>query len=124
LPEQVDGDLHELDADTLAKMRGEVARVDMSVDEKRIELAMKHVPLIGQKAGVNRHIERQAAQKTLREQMAWWGGYRSAEGMPDSEIQRRFFHRFGIDVLSAQALGRKEAEELTEKVAIDNLVNL
>lgn len=119
-PEQVDGDLAELDAETLARMRGEIAKVNMTMEEKAIELAQKRVPLIGQRAGMNRHRELLSTHKVLEDQLAWWGGRRSAEGMSDSEIQRRFFFRFGIDVLSAQALGRKEAEELIELLAIDN----
>lgn len=119
-PEQVDGDLAELDAQTLARMRGEIARVNMTMEEKAIELGRKRVPLIGQRAGLNRHRELLSTHKVLADQLAWWGGHRSAEGMPDSEIQRRFYFRFGIDVLSAQALPRREAEELIELLALDN----
>lgn len=124
LPEYVDGDLHEFSPELLARLRGEIEKVDMSVEDKRNELIAKHVPIIGQMAGIKRHKELQASQSTLREQMAWWGGLRTSQGMSDSEIQRRFYFRFGIDVMSAKALGRKEAEELTERIAIDNYVSL
>ena len=120
LPEQVDGDLAELDADTLARMRGEIAKIDMSIDEKIIELAQKRVPLIGQKALIKRHREMQSSQERLREQMAWWGGFKTANGMQDPEIQRRFYHRFGVDVMSAKALAKKEADTLCELIALDN----
>lgn len=123
-PEQVDGDLQEFSQELLARLRGEIDRVDMSIEDKRIELAQKRVPIIGQKALIKRHGELQIAQQQLRDQMAWWGGYKTANGMSDPEIQRRFFHRFGVDVLSAKALGKKEAEALCELIAIDNYVSI
>jgi hypothetical protein len=48
----------------------------------------------------------------------WYGGYQEAKGRSHREGWRRFFHQFGLDVLSAQALGRPEAEELTARVYI------
>jgi len=119
-PEQVDGDLVELDAETLARMRGEVDTKRMSLEDKALELARKHAPLIGQRAGVNRQRELLSIHSVLDDQLSWWGGSRSAQGMADYEIQRRFYFRFGIDVLSAKALDRKEAEELVELIALDN----
>ena len=123
-PEHVDGDLHELDPETLKRMRGEIEEATMTAEEKRLELAMKHVPYAGQLGGVNKHKERLIALNELRDQMAWWGGYHTAKGRPDSEIQRRFYFKFGIDVLSAQALRTKEAIDLRDRVAIDNSVNI
>jgi DNA repair protein RadD len=118
-PEFVDGDLTELDAATLSAMRGEVAKVDRSEEEYRLELASKRVPPIGQLANVKRHRERQAAQATLRDAIALWAGHRRAEGRPDSESYRRFYFKFGTDVLSAQALGTAEAAELEARVRAD-----
>lgn len=119
-PEQVDGDLQEFSPELLARLRGEINQIDKTVEEKATELAQKRVPLIGQKHLVKVHIEDQKMQSVLREQLKWWGGFRTAQGMSDSEIQRRFYFRFGIDVLSAQSLKRKEAEPLIELLAIDN----
>jgi hypothetical protein len=59
-----------------------------------------------------RHREREQAQVALREAMAHWGGARVAEGMTLSQAQRRFYLDFGIDVASAQALGRADADTL------------
>lgn len=115
-PEFVDGDLMELDPETLAQMRGDVDRVDMPVSEHRAELAAKNVPKIGQLAGVKRHVERQEAQKALRASIAWWAGYRRAEGCPDSESYRRFYFAFGVDVLTAQALNTREAIDLADRI--------
>jgi len=125
-PEFVDGDLTELDPAVLARMRGEVLRVDMDAETYRAELIAKHVPLIGQAAQVKRHKERQDVQQGLRASMAWWAGIQRSKGRSDVESYRRFFHRFGIDVLSAQALPSGSAMELTERinaVIVDESVN-
>jgi len=115
-PELVDGDLCEMSEDVLAEMRGAVAKVDMSPADYSAELAMKHCPPIGIAAGVNRHKARQEAQADLRDKMAWWMGHRKAEGDSMQVAQRRFYHRFGVDVMTAQALGTSEALELARKV--------
>ena len=115
-PDHVDGDLIELDAETLQAMRGDVERVDMDPEEYRAELAAKHTTGIGQLAHVKRHSERQEAQKALRESIAWWAGYQRALGRSDSESYRRFYFKFGTDVLTAQALNAREAIDLAGKV--------
>ena len=118
-PEFVDGDLLELDAATLAEMRGEITRVDMTVDEARTDMLANWVPKIGITPGIKRHIARQETQKALRESIAWWGGYQRAAGKDDSESYRRFYFKFGIDVLSACALDTKEALALAQKINED-----
>lgn len=115
-PEFVDGDLIELDPFVLERMRNEVARVDMSPDAFRVDLSRRHVPTIGQNRLVQAHVSRQFAQAGLRESLAWWGGYQRALGRPDSESYRRFYFTFGIDILSAQALGEKDAVDLRARV--------
>lgn len=115
-PEFVDGDLHELDAATLAAMRGEVAKVDRSpLDVQTFMQRAGHAYPIA-KGAANRHAERLDAQGALRESVALWAGYQRALGRSDREGYRRFYHRFGVDVLSAQALGRADAEVLTARV--------
>ena len=115
-PEQVDGDLIELDPQALAAMRGDIAKVDMHPEAYRHELAKKYTPLVGQLAGVKRHVANQEAQEALRLSIAWWAGYQRAQGNSDSESYRRFYFRFGVDVLSAQTLKASEALTLAEHV--------
>lgn len=127
-PEFVDGDLEEMDAELLAKLRGEIARVD------NLAPLIPH-GVAPEVAGAikKRHWERQQAQATLRQSMSVYGGYTDALGDPSSAAHRRFYLTFGIDVLSAQALGAREAGELAEKInavlnknqviAIDGTVN-
>lgn len=115
-PEFVDGDLFELDAETLAAMRGEIERVDMHPEAYREELAAKRTPHIGQMAHVKRHAERQEAQVALRASIAWWAGYQRAMGRPDYESYRRFYFAFGVDVMTAQALNTREAIDLAARI--------
>lgn len=102
-PEQVEGDLLLLDLKALRELRAEVKRVD----------AEPEFPLnasAGAIAGIRRnHMERQLAQGSLREAIAFYGGARKAEGLADREIQSMFWREFGVDVMTAQTLGAKDA---------------
>lgn len=118
-PEFVDGDLCELDAETLAAMRGEVSKVDRPAAE--VQRAMEHAghSYMVAKGAANRHTDRQVQQNYLREAMALWMGYQKSAGWGVREAQRRFFHRYGKDVMTAQALSRADAETLTGLVCTD-----
>jgi len=109
-PEHVEGDLIELDWDALEALRGAVAHVD---GPPRVPWGAS--PVV-EGAVRKRHRERQESQAVLREAIAVWAGHQRAAGRPDSESYRRFWHAFGIDVMSAQALGAREAETLAGKV--------
>lgn len=112
-PEQVDGSLVELDPAVLAAMRGEVERIDQPA---KIPYGATRVVTASIK---KRHAERQEAQQELRATIAQWGGWQQHHGRSIDEAQRLFFFRFGVDVLSAQALGTREARELNDRVRAD-----
>lgn len=126
-PELVDGDLTELDAETLAEMRGEIARVDMPLQDAithyRESLVAKHAQPLHIMAHTKRFAKKFEAQQTaiaaLRDMMAHWAGHHRAAGRDDSEIFRRFYLRYGVDWLSAQALDGDKAIALGERVALD-----
>ena len=118
-PEFVDGDLIELNPEGFKRLADKVAEVDKSAEDYRFELQQKHVPQIGQLGHVNRHVKRQQAQASLRDAIAWWAGYQRAAGRADRESYRTFYYKFGLDVLSAKALGEKEAKVLELKVRAD-----
>lgn len=108
-PAQVDGDLHELDPAVLARMRGEI--------EAGPNIQTWMSPEIVR--GITGHWhQKNAAQRELREAIAQWGGYQTQSTDTDElrKAQKRFFLIFGVDVLTAQTLARKEAEELTARV--------
>lgn len=111
-PEYVDGDLFELDAATLARMRGEADRVLLTEDDIKAEMRSKYAPAVGVLAAAKRHREWTTAQAELREAIAWWAGRERAAGLNDSEIYRKFYVQFGIDILSAQALPSRDADKL------------
>ena len=113
-PKFVDGDLIEFSPELLASLRGEIAKID---DAPTIPFSA--TPEIAG-AIVRRHKEKQQAQEHLREAIALWAGIRrDVMFMDDSEIYRRFHRKFGIDVMSAQALKSKDAGILTTKIRED-----
>lgn len=109
-PDHVDGDLFELDPATLAALRGEVGRV-MGAAKIPESLA----PLAAQGL-MNSWARRQQAQGHLRNAIALWAGWQRHEGRADNEAYRIFFHRYGLDVMTAQTLGAKEAGELHARI--------
>ncbi|MNC56162.1 hypothetical protein D3C75_1057380 [compost metagenome] len=100
-PAEVEGDLELLDEETMAAIR-----------------AMNHMMA---SANVNRHREKLEALAELDDAMARFGGKYRARGESDTQIQRRFYATFGIDVLTAASLKRADAEKLRGK--IDSLLN-
>jgi superfamily II DNA or RNA helicase len=120
-PELVDGDLAEVDPAVIAALCGRVAKVDGAF------YAPAGLEGAAAQAAKNRHVERQHAQRELRGAIALWSGYQTVLGREMAEQHRRFFHMFGIDVLTAQSLGRPEAEALhariTERLTADGIVS-
>lgn len=115
-PKHVDGDLSEMDDATLAALRGQVAFADRTMQEEKDRLSatgLHHAGVMGSTAA---HANTLAARAGLRAAMADWGGLWHAAGETDSMIQRRFFHAFGIDVLTCQTLSRRDTEALTERI--------
>lgn len=113
-PEQVDGDLMELDPDVLAALR---EAVELPTPDRQADKVFHKT---GNKAAAEaarghayRRIE---AQQRLRDAEALWGGHGNAQGKSDSELYREFFLTFGVDVLTAQTWGTKEMDELTERI--------
>jgi DNA repair protein RadD len=124
-PEFVDGDLFELDDETLARMRGDVIPVDDDMDNHlkayQTQLEIKNAPYIGKHMRDFRnklHAKREATI-ALRDIMAWWAGHHRAEGRTDSQIFRIFYLRFNVDWLSAMALDCDAALALGERVAFN-----
>lgn len=115
-PEFVDGDLCELDAATLAAMRGEVSRIDEHPDIIKDRMRNAGAPVGVFMGAAKQHRMRQEAQTDLRNTIALWAGLQRSLGRPDSESYKRFYFGFGVDVLTAQTLGRPAAQELTERI--------
>lgn len=106
-PEFVEGDLTELDEETLAALRGKV----MNIVDAPVVKAGPYA-----QANFKQATAAQTAQYFLREVMQLWGGWQREIGLDDQQIMRHFYITFGIDVLSAQALGKADAEALTLRI--------
>lgn len=111
-PKFVDGDLIEFGPELLAELRAAKSKIDS--DFVSVPAHLRGTPAEGR---LNRiHGQNQVAQSTLRETIALWAGVRRDGGMSDSEICRRFFHTFEVDILSAQSLDASDAEALAMKI--------
>lgn len=107
-PEQVEGDLIELDPTVLQAMRNEVLNVDGPPP-------VHGGGVIGNSIA-KQHTLRQWAQAALRPTIALFAGWQRSLGRTDREIHQIFFHRFGTDVMTAQTLGVADAEPLQDKI--------
>lgn len=113
-PDQVDGDLAELDVDGMAQLFAAIRRADMPDDEYNLDQARRHIPQIGRAADMRRHREAKYRRAVLRELVGWWVGAQDGRTMP--EIHRRFFHRFGVDIGTAFTLSAAETDALIGRI--------
>ena len=109
-PEQVDGDLSLLEGDALAFLMGKIDAPPVfpySAGPEVIGSIKKHHRIKGE------------TQQVLRHAMAVWAGRQSqaTDSYTSSELQRKFYLTFGVDVASAQALGRADAEALIGRLS-------
>lgn len=112
-PELVQGDLVELDPRVLKVMLGEANKVMGPV---RLP---KGVDANVLKAITRRHHERYSGQVSLRHWLMVYGGWQKHLGRSDREGHKLFFIKYGIDVLSAQALGASDAAALEFRIRTD-----
>jgi hypothetical protein len=115
-PEYVDGDLLELDPAILAKMRGDRAAVDQAASVVAERMAYAGAPQVAINSYVKQHTVRQHYQQTLRECIGWWAAYQQHMGRDDHESYRRFYHSFGVDIMTAQSLGKPEAIKIIDAI--------
>lgn len=107
-PEQVDGDLFELDPAVIQSLHSEIARIDGPPNFTEGSSAAGAI--------IHNHVQRQQRQTTLRQAMILWMGWQRHNGIEKQEAQRRFFHTFGVDVMTAQTLGAANAADLEARI--------
>jgi superfamily II DNA or RNA helicase len=112
-PEMVDGVLALMDDETLARLRGETP---VGADEYLAAQLATGLPPRFAHSNVKKHRERLSVLEDLKGVMALLGGKWKAEGLSDTEMQRKFHILFGVDVYTAQTLDRENAEKLLERV--------
>lgn len=109
-PEFVDGDLFELDLSALQGLQKSAAQAN----------DLPPVPYGATPATVqhsrNKHFEKLRARAAMNELKDLWAGWRQAQGDTSSMAMRRFYHTFGVDVLSAGTLNRADTAVLTDKI--------
>lgn len=120
-PEHVDGDLELLTEETLAELYASVRKNVPTVEQYQQFLVSRKVPGINYTRNLKLHREHLAEIEHLKWTMGLWGGWRKQQGDNDSQMQRRFFHLFGMDVISAQGLPRTDTEALRDRI-IERLV--
>lgn len=117
-PSMVDGDLAEMSPDLLARLRGEIAEADRSIDDERWRLQATGLPATYVMSHVKHHAATLETRATLRAAMANWGGRQRAAGLNDSQMQRLFYLRFGVDVMTAQTLNRADGQALLDRIVM------
>lgn len=120
-PLEVHGDLTEMSLDEMALLRGEIARMSQDPGDVQRRMKLAGAPFAVSAGAAKNHKLRMMAHEQLKDSIAWWAGYRKAKDISDSESYRRFFFRFGVDVLTAQTLSKSEAEALSGKIWEDIL---
>ena len=108
--ESVAGDLTELTPEILEAMRKEKTRID---GPPRVP---QHLNGPARKALENRWYARQELQHNIRAAIAWWCGYWRDVGETDGQIYKRFYYRFGKDILTCQTLGGQDAYKIINMI--------
>ena len=114
-PDQVDGDLFELDVEGMARLFAAMGRADMNDDEYAMDQIARKIPEFGRGSDMKRHRDNKYRREVLRQLVAWWLGMQPA-GRSMPEKHRRFFHRFGIDIGTAFTLKASDTDALIERI--------
>lgn len=114
-PEQVEGDLFELDVEGMAAVFEAQQRADMSDEDYTRDQIRRHIPQIGRGSDMKRHQAAKYRRQVLRELVGWWVGMQP-EGRSMPEKHRRFFYRFGTDIGTAFTLSAKDTDALINKI--------
>ena len=124
-PEHVDGDLELLTEEVLQELYATVRKNVPTIEEYQAWLSSKRVPQINYAANSKRHRAHLAEIEHLKFTMGIWGGWRKQQGDNDSQMQRRFYHLFGVDVVSARGQDVVATialrERITAKLTLDGV---
>ena len=113
-PEQVDGDLSELDVDAMSKLFEKMRKADCDDDEYTQGQCARNLPPIARAKDLKRHQAAKHRREVLRNLVGWWVGAQELREL--DEIHRRFFLRFGVDIATAFTLGAKDTDALADKI--------
>lgn len=108
-PETVDGDIFEVSAEELAKLRAGVVDVFALA---RIPHNLQNTPAAARLTRLN--AEKITNHRELMDTISLWAGRYIGED--NSVIARRFYHTFGVDVLTAAGMNARDADTLRTKI--------
>lgn len=115
-PPRVEGNLTLLTPEELEELRSaliDTSRDPNSVKEMMLKAGAPTVAAMGAAKNIRLLNE---AQNNLRESIAVWAGRQRDNGLSAEEAMKKFYKTFGIDIMTAQSLNRKEAERLNETI--------
>jgi len=118
-PQAVEGDLVEMNPEMLARLKGNVNKENRHPDEVKRSLreaGMKEL-IVNSQGKIQRRVLE--VRNILGEAMSKWGGVQKAANLNDREMQRLFYQKFGIDVLTAQTLNRADTIKLNNTILED-----
>lgn len=117
-PARVDGNLTLLTPDELAELRA--ALVDTERDPNAVKEMMLRAgaPSIAAMGAAKNIRLLNEAQDKLRESITIWAGVQRDSGLSAEEAMTKFYKQFGVDIMTAQTLNRKEAEKLNETIGV------
>lgn len=118
-PEQVDGNLFEMSPEALNQLRAQISAVRETPENMKARLQAGGLAPVIVNSQVKLKRQHHEVLNVLTEQINWWGAIQIAKGDTREESYKRFFHRYGVDVLTAQTLKIKDAEELSMKIQDD-----
>jgi hypothetical protein len=110
----VDGDLEELDVRAMNALFGKLKQANMSDREFQQDQVRRRVPMKGRLQELRRFKAAKKRREVLREMMAWWMGLQPNRSQ--AEIQKRFYLRFGVDVVTALTLNETQTNELIDLI--------
>jgi len=114
-PEQVDGNLLELDVEGMAALFEQMQHADMSDEDFTLDMVSRRVPNIGQPRQLRAHQAGRYRRNVLRELTAWWFGL-APSTRSLGESHSRFYHRFGVDVGTAFTLDATDTDALITRI--------
>lgn len=113
-PDQVDGDLFELDVDAMRALFEQISAAGMTDEEFELDMIARNTPMIGRGVQRRHHKAGNYRRGVLLNLIGWWVGMQPGRDL--HEVHRRFYHRFGIDIGMAQTLNAAETDKLIETI--------
>lgn len=113
--EQVDGALQELDLSALDELMAKKAAANLSPEEYERDQIRRGIPQIGRRQDARRHDAVMYRRRVLDQVMRWWFGVQPTHRSL-AERQRRFYLRFGVDVVTAFTLDIKQTDALIARI--------